>query len=53
MGRVSFTPDNKLNPIKALLGAGFQFLGTAVSESVAAPDGVLLFHVCMTLDYIR
>lgn len=54
VGRVSFTEGNQLNPIKALLGAGFQFLGSAVSDAVEAPEGIILFHLgCMVLDYIR
>lgn len=54
VGRVSLTEGNRLLPIKTLLGAGFQFLGSVVSSIGDQPERILLFHVgCMVLDFIR
>lgn len=54
VGRVSFTEGNRLLPIRYLLGAGFQFLGSVVSGIGEAPEGIILFYVgCMVLDFFR
>lgn len=53
--RINFGPHNPLSDIKALLGAGFQFLGDVVAKTQDnINDGILLFHLgCLALDYIR